>query len=135
MGEVSIIRLDLVMNVLQMHGAGAMGQAFACAASAVRGGEERNEASRVPDVQDAQSACAVANAGDLGAAQGHLAEYGLIAPQGPAHLARLKDVLEQSGSELPKSVIEIGMELLSHIQALEVRINGLSARLRSSEKA
>ena len=70
----------------------------------------------------------------ISALRGHLAEYGLIAPQGPAHPARLKDALEQSGSELPEAVIEIGMELLSHIEALEVRINGLSARLRAEAR-
>ena len=70
----------------------------------------------------------------ISALRGHLAEYGLIAPQGPAHLARLKYALEQSGSEPPEAVIEIGMELLSHIEALEVRIDGLSARLRTEAR-
>lgn len=70
----------------------------------------------------------------ISALRGHLAEYGLIAPQGSAHLARLKNALEQSGSELPEAVIEIGMELLSHIETLEVRIDGLSARLRAEAR-
>ena len=64
----------------------------------------------------------------ISALRGHLAEYGLIAPQGPAHPARLKDALEQSGSELPEAVIEIGMELLSRW----CRICGGNCRVASS---
>ena len=70
----------------------------------------------------------------ISALRGHLAEYGLIAPQGTAHLARLKITLEEAGSELPDAVVEIGTELLSHIEALEERIGGLSARLRSEAR-
>ena len=68
------------------------------------------------------------------ALRGHLGEYGLIAPQGTAHLARLKVALEEAGSELPDAVVEIGTELLSHIEALEERIGGLSPRLRSEAR-
>ena len=70
----------------------------------------------------------------ISALRGHLAEYGLIAPQGAAHLARLKLALEEAGPELPEAVVEIGAELLSHIEALENRIDGLSARLRTDAR-
>jgi transposase len=46
----------------------------------------------------------------------------------------LKAALEEAGPELPGSVVEIGRELLSHIDALEARIDGLSARLRAEAR-
>jgi transposase len=68
------------------------------------------------------------------ALRGHLAEYVLIAPQGAANLARLKVALEEAGPELPEAVAEIGSELLAHIDALEARIDGLSAWLRADAR-
>ena len=68
------------------------------------------------------------------ALRGHLAEYGLIAPQGAANLTRLKVALEEAGPGLPAAVVEIGTELLAHVDALEERIDGLGARLRADAR-
>lgn len=66
--------------------------------------------------------------------RGHLAEYGVVAPQGPAHLPRLEAALMEVGGELPPAVVELGTELLSHIEALDERIDELSARIRAEAR-
>ncbi len=67
----------------------------------------------------------------IAALRGHLAEYGLVAPQGVAQLLRLEAALKEAGPELPGAVSEIGRELLSHIEGLSKRIDALSTRLRA----
>ena len=69
----------------------------------------------------------------ISALRGHLAEYGIVAPQGPAHLPRLEAALTEVDG-LPPAVAELGAELLSHIQALGERIDGLNARIRAEAR-
>ena len=44
----------------------------------------------------------------INALRGHLAEFGVIAPQGPAHVGRLASALEGPASGLPEAVRELG---------------------------
>lgn len=67
----------------------------------------------------------------INALRGHLAEFGVIAPQGPAHVSRLASALEDPGSGLPEAVRELGGLLLGQIAELEAKINGLEKDLRA----
>lgn len=70
----------------------------------------------------------------INAVRGHLAEHGVIAPQGPAHLGRLAAAVEESGALQPEVVQLCGM-LLDHIAALEMRITELDRRIRDRARA
>ena len=52
----------------------------------------------------------------ISALRGHLAEYGVIAPNGPVHVARLAQALEEPKSQLPSSVVAICRMLLAHVR-------------------
>lgn len=60
----------------------------------------------------------------------HLAEFGIVAPVGPAHLKRLQDALEDEGSGLPRDVRDLGALYLDQIQQLVTRIAELEHRLK-----
>lgn len=69
------------------------------------------------------------------ALRGHLAEHGVVAPQGIVHLKRLKAALSDEKSQLPATVV-IHAELIldqiatlqSHIEALEKEILAVSRK-------
>ena len=67
----------------------------------------------------------------INALRGHLAEFGVVAPQGPAHVSRLAAALEDAGSGLPALVRELGGLLLEQIACLNERIVGLDKDLRA----
>ena len=67
----------------------------------------------------------------INALGGHLAEFGVIAPQGPAHVSRLASALEDPGSGLPELVRELGGLLLEQIAGLNEKIVGLEKELRA----
>ncbi len=70
---------------------------------------------------------------------GHLAEFGVIAPQGPVHVHRLALALEAPEPELPEKVREMGRLLLERIADLDAQIkdleNEISANARQDEEA
>ena len=68
----------------------------------------------------------------INALRSHLAEFGVIAPQGPAHLVRLASAVANPGSGLPEAVRELGVVLLSHIAGLKEKIQELERRLHTS---
>ena len=49
--------------------------------------------------------------------RGHLAEFGVVAAQGPAHVDRLAPALADPDSNLPEAVRELGRLLLEQILA------------------
>ena len=67
----------------------------------------------------------------INALRGHLAEFGVVAPQGPAHVDRLASALQGPGSGLPGSVRELGALLLDRIEDLDAKIDGLRRELRA----
>ena len=67
----------------------------------------------------------------INALRGHLAEFGVVAPQGPAHVARLARALEGADAALPDLVCELGRLLLGQIAALDAKIAGLEKELRA----
>ena len=68
----------------------------------------------------------------INALRGHLAEFGVIAPQGPAHVARLASAVADPGSGLPEAVRELGGILLEQIAGLNRKIGELESQLRAS---
>src|ERR1700758_401730 len=59
--------------------------------------------------------------------RGHLAEHGLVAPQGPANLKGLAEAIE-SQTPLPLLVVELSRVLLDQIDGLSKTIAELGAR-------
>lgn len=66
----------------------------------------------------------------INALRGHLAEHGLVAPQGPAHVKVLADALEAAGSRLETLVIELGRLYLEQIDLISGRIADLDNVLK-----
>ena len=67
----------------------------------------------------------------INALRGHLAEFGVIAPQGPAYVGRLACIVEDPGSGLPEAVCEPGGVLLDQIAGLNEKIKELDKQLRA----
>ena len=65
----------------------------------------------------------------INALRGHLAEFGVIAPQGRAHVRRLASAVEDGGSSLPAPVRVLGTLLLAQIADLDAKIAGLEREL------
>ena len=61
----------------------------------------------------------------INALRGHLAEFGVVAPQGRAHVRRLASAVEDPGSSLPEPVRVLGTLLLAQIADLDAKIAGL----------
>ena len=60
----------------------------------------------------------------INALRGHLAEYGVVAPQGRARIGQLAWVLEDGDCGLPEAVVELGWLLLGRIDELDEKIDG-----------
>ena len=68
----------------------------------------------------------------INALRGHLAEHGVVAAQGPAHLKRLADAIADEASPLPLTVRELGGLFLEQIGALDARVHDLDKKLRAA---
>ena len=71
----------------------------------------------------------------INALRGHLAEYGVIAPQGAAHVRRLAQEIENPTSCLPDLVRKLGRMYLKQITEYDTRIKGLEQHIRKLAKA
>ena len=58
----------------------------------------------------------------INALRGHFAEYGIVVPTGPQNIRQLAAVLHEPEPDLPEAVVELGRELLKHLQMLSERI-------------
>ena len=67
----------------------------------------------------------------INALRGHLAEHGVVAPQGTAHVKRLADVIGDETAALPATVRQIGRLYLEQIDVLSGRIDALGKKLRA----
>ena len=67
----------------------------------------------------------------INALRGHLAEFGVVAPQGRVHVRRLASALEDPGSSLPEQVCALGALLLARIADLDAKITGLGRELQA----
>src|SRR6056297_58631 len=66
--------------------------------------------------------------------QGHLAEFGLVAPKGPASLKVLETALADETSDLPEPVREMGAVYLEQIARLTEVIDRLADELEAASK-
>ena len=66
----------------------------------------------------------------INALRAHLAEYGVVAPAGVAHVGRLAAALEAGDSGLPEAVTALGSMLVAQIAALSWQIEKLEKELR-----
>jgi transposase len=66
----------------------------------------------------------------INALRAHLAEQGIVAPTGPAHVGRLVAVIDGEDGVLPPAVRDLARLLLDQIAGLAEKIAGLDAELR-----
>lgn len=67
----------------------------------------------------------------INALRGHLAEHGVIAPQGPAHIGRLRAAVDDPDHRLPTTVQEMARIYFEQIAMLDGKIGELGKTLRS----
>lgn len=70
----------------------------------------------------------------INALRGHLAEFGVVAPRGPAHVAKLARALDAADADLPDLVRELGGVLLEQIAALDAKIAELDRELAAQAR-
>lgn len=68
----------------------------------------------------------------INALRGHLAEFGLVAPKGPAHLGRLAEAIEDRDSDLPDLALELAKLHLKRIDDLSVLIDRLIQKIKEA---
>lgn len=71
----------------------------------------------------------------INAVRGHMAEYGVVAPNGPVHVERLIEATQDPQSGLPSSILDVCRLLLDHIAALSEQIALLERELRERARA
>ena len=71
----------------------------------------------------------------INALRGHLAEYGVVAPRGPAHVGQLAAVVDDEGSQLPGLVRELARLHLEQITTFNAKIADLDKTLREAAAA
>lgn len=70
----------------------------------------------------------------INALRGHLAEYGIIAPQGVFHVGRLVAAVEDQSNNLPSVVGELCRMLIGHVAVLGERVDELDLQIRKRAK-
>lgn len=70
----------------------------------------------------------------INALRGHLAEFGLVAPKGPASLKVLEEALEDEANDLPAIVREMGTIYLDQIARITEVIARLADELEAASK-
>ena len=68
--------------------------------------------------------------GTINALRGHLAEFGFVAPKGPAHVERLRVMVEDGTNDLPEPARALCQSLFEVICALSTRIGALDREIR-----
>jgi len=72
----------------------------------------------------------------INALRGHLAEHGLVAARGPAHLKALAHAIADTDTTLLPEVRELGRMYLEQIEGLNARVAELDAKMRcAAQKA
>ena len=70
----------------------------------------------------------------INALRGHLAEFGLVVAQGPAHLKQVTELMEAGTEEVPDAVKEIVRLYLDQIERLTQKIEELTRRLQDATR-
>ncbi|WP_063292627.1 IS110 family transposase [Pseudovibrio sp. Ad5] len=67
--------------------------------------------------------------------RGHLAEYGIVVPQGPSHLRKLEaQMLDEHETDLPLTMRNMCIRLFDHLRLLDWQIDDLTSRIEASAK-
>ena len=95
---------------------------------AVKSEEQQAAGAGVPHARPARSGSAPSS---INAIRGHLAEYGWVAPKGPAHVAMLADLLEEEemASTLPEAARPMLRVMLDMLAELDDRIAELDKEI------
>ena len=64
--------------------------------------------------------------------RGHLAEYGIVVPQGPSHIKKLKAVLADEESDLPQAARNMCIRLFDHLNILDWQVAELTSRIEAA---
>lgn len=67
----------------------------------------------------------------INALRAHLAEFGFIAPKGPAHIGRLRATIEDESGGLPDPARALCRDLLEMITVLSTKIDALDGEIRT----
>ena len=70
----------------------------------------------------------------INALRGHLAEFGLVVAQGPAHLKQVTGLLDEAGADVPDAVREVVGLYLDQIDILSEKIEGLTIKLKAATR-
>lgn len=70
----------------------------------------------------------------INALRGHMAEYGVVAANGPVHIRHLAETLDNPDGSLPAAVIALCQMLFGHIGLLNERIGALDRELRDRSR-
>ena len=71
----------------------------------------------------------------INALRGHLAEYGLIAPQGPSHVERLVAEVEDPASSVPDQARSCLLRLVEMLRTLQGEVAALDQEIATRAKA
>ena len=64
--------------------------------------------------------------------RGHLAEYGIVAPQGPSHIRKLEAmVADGEATDLPLTMRNMCVRLFDHLSILDWQIDDLTSRIEA----
>ena len=64
--------------------------------------------------------------------RGHLAEYGIVVPQGPSHVKKLNAVIADEKCDLPQVARNMCIRLFDHLGILEWQIAELTSRIEAT---
>jgi len=67
----------------------------------------------------------------INALRGHLAEYGVVAPKGPANITKLLYTIEDDSGSLPNTVRELARTYIDQIEIIGGHIADLSRKMRT----
>jgi transposase len=67
--------------------------------------------------------------------RGHLAEYGVVAPQGPSHIRKVEAiVLDEQETDLPQMMRNMCTRLFDHLRMLDWQIDDLTSRIEATAR-
>lgn len=67
--------------------------------------------------------------------RGQFAEFGVVAPQGPANVERLRAVVDDPGSSLPAPVVALAQTLLEQLDTLSEKIDAIERDIKQLARA
>jgi transposase len=70
----------------------------------------------------------------INALRGNLAEFGVVAPQGSANVAKLRAAVEEPGTALPEAVVALARTLLEQIETMTARIQAIEREMRRAAR-